>query len=92
MIEEILHRPHIRCNGVLCQICLGKIVFEFCYHIALIYNEYDSNIVERIGHYENLPGSWCLTDIKSIFTINPKNKVADDVIAGFVPMTNIADG
>ena len=44
------------------------------------------------GHYENLPGSWCLTDIKSIFTINPKNKVADDVIAGFVPMTNIADG
>ena len=32
------------------------------------------------GHYENLP------------TINPKNKVADDVIAGFVPMINIADG
>ncbi len=44
------------------------------------------------GHYENLPDSWCLTDIKSIFTINPKNKVADDVIAGFVPMINIADG
>ena len=43
------------------------------------------------GHYENLPDSWCLTDIKSIFTINPKNKVADDVIAGFVPMINIAD-
>lgn len=44
------------------------------------------------GHYGNLPDSWCLTDIKSIFTINPKNKAADDVIAGFVPMTNIADG
>ena len=44
------------------------------------------------GHYENLPESWCLTDIESIFTINPKNKVADDVIAGFVPMINIADG
>ena len=44
------------------------------------------------GHYENLPDSWYLTDIKNIFTINPKNKVADDVIAGFVPMTNIADG
>lgn len=58
----------------------------------MIYNEYSNNIAERIGHYENLPGSWCLTDIKSIFTINPKNKVADDVIAGFVPMTNIADG
>ena len=48
--------------------------------------------MERIGHYENLPDSWYLTDIKSIFTINPKNKVADDVIAGFVPMTNIAEG
>ena len=44
------------------------------------------------GHYENLPDSWYLTAIKNIFTINPKNKVADDVIAGFVPMTNIADG
>ena len=44
------------------------------------------------GQYENLPDSWYLTDIKNIFTINPKNKVADDVIAGFVPMTNIADG
>ena len=44
------------------------------------------------GHYENLPDSWCLTDIKSIFTINPKNKAADYAIAGFVPMTNILDG
>lgn len=43
-------------------------------------------------HYKNLPNSWCLTNIKSIFTINPKNKVADDFIAGFVPMTNITDG
>ena len=44
------------------------------------------------GHYQNVPDSWCITDIKSSFTINPKNKVADDVIAGFVPMTNILDG
>ena len=44
------------------------------------------------GHYQNVPNSWCITDIKSSFTINPKNKVADDVIAGFVPMTNILDG
>ena len=44
------------------------------------------------GHYQNVPDSWCITDIKSLFTINPKNKVADDVIAGFVPMTNILDG
>lgn len=65
-------------------------------------DEHASELLKRInpkaefacdnGHYENLPDSWYLTDIKSIFTINPKNKVADDVIAGFVPMTNIADG
>lgn len=55
MAEEILYRPHIRCNGVFCQISFGKIVFEFCYHITLIYNEYGYNIRECIGHYKNLP-------------------------------------
>lgn len=39
-----------------------------------------------------LPNSWCLMDIKSAFVINPKNKVVDGVIAGFVPMANITDG
>ena len=43
-------------------------------------------------HYENLPDSWCLTDVKSTFTINPKNEATDDVIAGFIPMVNITDG
>ena len=66
MIEEILHRPYIRCNGILCQICLGKIVFEFRCHITLIYNEYDSNIVERIGHYENLPIGWTVCSLEDI--------------------------
>ena len=44
------------------------------------------------AHYTNLPDSWCLVDIKSIFTINPKNKIKDDIITGFVAMTDIADG
>ena len=51
MIEEVLYRPYIRCNGVLCQIGLGKIIFEFCYHMPLIYNEYSNNIRECVGHY-----------------------------------------
>ena len=33
--EKVVHRPHIRCYGVLCQIRFGKIVFESCYHIHL---------------------------------------------------------
>lgn len=32
----------------------------------MIYNEYDNNIVERIGHYENLPNSWCTTTLKDL--------------------------
>ena len=67
-------------------------IFEFCYHIILIYNEYNNKIRECIAHYTNLPDSWCLVDIKSIFTINPKNKIKDDIITGFVAMTDIADG
>lgn len=44
MIEEILHCPYIRYNGVLCQVSLSEIIFECCYHITLIYNEYSNNI------------------------------------------------
>ena len=42
--KEIVYRPHIRCHGVLCQISFGKMIFEFCYHITLINNEYGNNI------------------------------------------------
>ncbi|RHV88235.1 type I restriction endonuclease subunit S [Odoribacter sp. OF09-27XD] len=66
MTEEILHRPHIRCNSVFCQICLGEIVFEFCYHIILIYNKYGNNIRECIGHYKNLPDSWAICKLEDI--------------------------
>lgn len=32
----------------------------------MIYNKYDSNIVERIGHYENLPSGWTSITIKDV--------------------------
>ena len=43
-------------------------------------------------HYENVPTGWQLAKIKDVFTINPKNKVDDDVDAGFVSMAMIDDG
>ena len=44
------------------------------------------------GHYPQLPDGWCYSTIKEVFIINPRNKVADDVEVGFVPMANITDG
>ena len=44
------------------------------------------------GHYPQLPDGWCYSTIKEVFVINPRNKVADDVEVGFVPMANITDG
>ena len=41
-------------------------IFEFCYHIALIYNEYSNNIAKRIGHYTQLPDGWCTTTLKDL--------------------------
>ena len=48
--------------------------------------------MERIGHYPQLSDGWCYSTIKDVFIINPRNKVDDDVEAGFVPMANITDG
>ncbi|MCS2379703.1 restriction endonuclease subunit S [Bacteroides ovatus] len=39
-----------------------------------------------------MPDGWCYSTIKEVFMINPKNKVDDNVEAGFVPMANITDG
>ena len=44
------------------------------------------------GHNPQLPDGWCYSTIKEVFVINPRNKVADDVEVGFVPMANITDG
>ncbi len=44
------------------------------------------------GQYGKMPEGWCLTKVKDVFIINPKNKNIDTDDAGFVPMTNINDG
>ena len=44
------------------------------------------------GHYKQLPKTWSNPKIKEVFTINPKNKVLDNINAGFVPMVYIDDG
>ena len=66
MIEEILYRPYIRSNGVLGKVSLCQIIFEFCYHITLIYNEYSNNIAKRIGHYTQLPQGWTVCRLEQI--------------------------
>ncbi len=66
MVEEILHRPHIRGDGVLGKISFCQIIFEFCYHIILIYNEYSNNIAERIGHYTQLPEGWQIVSMQTL--------------------------
>ena len=39
-----------------------------------------------------MPSVWALATVKDVFTINPKNSVADELLAGFVPMASISDG
>jgi type I restriction enzyme stySJI specificity protein len=39
-----------------------------------------------------LPKTWSNPKIKEVFTINPKNKVLDNINVGFVPMVYIDDG
>ena len=43
------------------------------------------------AHYENVPDSWAICQIKDVFQINPKTRADDGMDAGFVPMTNIQD-
>ena len=43
-------------------------------------------------HNKKLPNTWCCPTINEVFTINPKNKVLDNINAGFVPMAYIDDG
>ena len=65
-------------------------------------DEPDSELLKRInpkaeitcdnGHYKQLPKTWSNPKIKEVFTINPKNKVLDNINVGFVPMVYIDDG
>ena len=74
MIEEILHRPHIGGDGVLGEITLCQLIFEFCYHTTLIYNEYSNNIAERIGHYTQLPNGWQIASMQTLCNLTDGEK------------------
>ena len=47
-------------------------------------------------HYENvpfeIPESWEWVMVQDIFELNPKNKVTDEIIAGFIPMELVSAG
>ena len=47
-------------------------------------------------HYENvpfeIPESWEWVMVQDIFELNPKNKVTDDITAGFIPMELVSAG
>ena len=47
-------------------------------------------------HYENIPfkipGSWGWCKVEDIFELNPKNRIEDSTIIGFVPMECISPG
>jgi type I restriction enzyme S subunit len=51
-----------------------------------------AEIISNSEQYENLPNGWCLTKTKNVFLINPKNKIDDALIAGFIPMASIKEG
>ena len=51
-----------------------------------------ARIITDNPHYPQLPDNWVLTSIGDTFKINPKNKISDNIRAGFVPMNAIQDG
>lgn len=53
-----------------------------------------SKILDLAIHGKLVPqeGEWKELKIRDAFIINPKNKEADEKLAGFVPMSNIQDG
>ncbi len=51
-----------------------------------------AEIISNSEQYEKLPNGWCLTKTKNVFLINPKNKIDDALIAGFIPMASIKEG
>ena len=92
MIEEILHCPHIRGDGVLGEISLCQMIFEFCYHTTLIYNEYDNNIRECIGHYTQLPHGWGICKLSHLCKIeNGFAFSSNDYMTKGVPLVRISN-
>ena len=67
---------------------------------SVIFRGEDNSYYETIdGNTENIddeialdvPEHWALARLKSIYEVNPKNKVADKMLVSFVPMTLIED-
>ena len=82
-------------NRILCLAISGKLVGQDISDepaIELLKKINPSYISCDNRHYENVPTGWQLAKIKDVFTINPKNKVDDDIDAGFVSMAMIDDG
>ena len=57
----------------------------------------ECKVTARKSHYPKegpfvVPSEWALSTVKDVFTINPKNSAADELLAGFVPMASISDG
>ena len=54
------------------------------------------NLVSDKPHYENvpfeIPESWEWVMVQDIFELNPKNKVTDEITAGFIPMELVSAG
>ena len=49
-------------------------IFEFCYHIILIYNEYNNKIRECIAHYTKLPKGWAVAPMQMLCSLIDGNK------------------
>ena len=52
-------------------------IFEFCYHIILIYNEYNNKIRECIAHYTQLPKGWSVAPMQILCSLIDGNKQND---------------
>ena len=68
---------------------------------SIIFRGDDNSYYERVGQDVveiteelpfSIPDSWCWTRISSVFEINPRNKLDDEMEVSFIPMPLIEDG
>ena len=69
-------------------------------HESIIYRR-DNSHYEKLDGIERclddeipfeIPSSWAWIRLGSLFTINPRNNIADDTVVGFMPMPLLKDG
>ena len=69
-------------------------------HESIIYRR-DNSHYEKLDGIERclddeipfeIPSSWAWIRLGSLFTINPRNNIADDTVVGFIPMPLLKDG